>query len=465
MGDASATVSFITPANNGGSDVLSYTVTSSPGSFTCTVNAPATSCNVTGLSNGTAYTFTVKATNKNGDSAASTASTAGTPVLSSAPILVNPGQPTGNPYVGSPLTSNVTFSGSPTPTVTYQWKVCTDPVDVSTCTDISGATSATYTPTLSDLGKYIVVDATATNRVGVLTETSDPTLVIKPEIAFAAPSPVPGATAGTAYVLSMAAAGGVGTFAYTVRNGALPAGVSLDPATGQISGTPTTAGTYTFTVRATDSNGVYKDVVVIIVVAAAAVTQPVTTPTAPAEPQPRVPTCDADCQAAKEVAATKAAADKAAADAIAKAAAEKAAADAAVAAKVASDSAATNASTKATADAAAAAAAAKAAVDKAAAAAVAKPPQMLQQKQPLHKQKQQQTHKPLLRKQQQMQPRHLRIQQQLPQQKLLQLNLQITPRLPQLQRLRLQLLPHQMQPRQKQQQLMQQNKLKLQSTH
>jgi len=361
MGDEQATVSFLAPANTGGAAVLSYTVTSSPGSFTCTVNAPATSCNVTGLTNGTSYTFTVKATNKNGDSLASTASPAGTPVLSSAPTLANPGQPTGNPYVGSTLTSNVTFSGSPAPTVTYQWKSCVDPADLGSCTDISGATSATYTLTISELGLYIVVDATATNRVGSITETSNPTLVINPEIAFSAPSPVPVATTGTAYVLSLAAAGGVGTFTYSVSNGTLPAGVSLDPATGQISGTPTTAGTYTFTVRVTDANGVFKDIAVTLNVSAQVI----------------APTCDAACVAANaaalaaQVAADRAAADRAAADAIAKAAAEKAAADAAAAAKKISDAAAIAASTKATADAAAAQTAAQAAVDRAAAAAAA----------------------------------------------------------------------------------------------
>ena len=372
MGDASASVSFLAPANDGGSAVLRYTVTSSPGSFTCTVNAPATSCNVTGLTNGTAYTFTVKAININGDSVASTASSAGTPVQSSPPTVANDAQPTGNPYVGSTLTSAVTFNGSPTPAITYQWKVCTDPTNLLACTNISGATSASYTPTLSVLGKYIVVDATANNGVGTpVTETSNPTQIINPEIAFSAPSPVPGATAGTAYVLSAAAAGGVGTFTYTVASGTLPPGVTLDPATGQIAGTPTTAGTYTFTVRATDSNGVYKNVVITIVVAAASTQAPAPAPTTPVVNPTPVITCDADCLAAKEAAQAKAAADKAAADAIAKAAADKAAADAAAAAKKASDAAANTASTKAAADAAAAAAAAKAAIDKAAAAAVA----------------------------------------------------------------------------------------------
>ena len=361
MGDERASVSFTAPANNGGSALLSYTVTSSPGDFTCTVNAPSTSCNVTGLTNGTSYTFTVKARNINGESLASTASAAGTPVASSRPSLASESnQPTGNPYVGSTLTSNVLFNGAPTPTVTYQWKVCEVANDPTTCTNISGATSSTYTSTISELGKFIVVAATASNGVGdPVTETSIPTLVIKPEIAFSAPSPVPGATAGTAYVLSMAGAGGVGTIAYSISNGTLPSGVSLDPATGQISGTPTVAGTYTFTVRAADSNGVFKEVVVTITVAAAPtapVVAPTPTPVAPTEPP--APTRNAE-------------ADRAAAAAIAKAASDKAAADAAAAAKVASDAAATTASTKATADVAAAVAAAKAAVEKAAAAAAA----------------------------------------------------------------------------------------------
>ena len=369
-GDAQATITFTAPTNNGGSSVTGYTVTASDGS---TISGSTSPLTLTGLTNGVAYTFTVKATNINGDSVASSASVSSTPVASSAPVLVTPGQPTGNPYVGSTLASNVVFSGSPTPTQTYQWKVCEIQTDLSSCTNISGATSSTFVPTISELGKYIIVVATATNAVGVTTETSNPTLVIEPEIDLVAPSPVPGATAGTAYVLSLAAAGGVGAFGYTVSIGSIPAGLTLDPLTGQLAGTPATAGTYTFTVRATDSNGVFKDVVVIIIVAAATVlTNPgSTTPSTPVV-SPPVETCDSACQASRDAAATKAAADRAAAAAIAKAAADKAAADAAAAAKAKSDAAATTASTKATADAAAAAAAAKAAVERAADAEAAK---------------------------------------------------------------------------------------------
>jgi uncharacterized protein (TIGR02145 family) len=80
-GVSSASVVFMAPTNNGGSAITGYTVTSSPGGITAT--GTSLSLTVTGLTNGTAYTFTVVATNVVGNSVPSAASTAVAPAAAS----------------------------------------------------------------------------------------------------------------------------------------------------------------------------------------------------------------------------------------------------------------------------------------------------------------------------------------------------------------------------------------------
>jgi hypothetical protein len=98
-----------------------------------------------------------------------------------APSMATNAAPTGTAEFNSTLTNAVTFSGVPTPTLTYQWKSCTSATDISTCSDISSATAATYTATAAVVGTYLRTSVTATNGVGAdSTVLSDATAMIAP---------------------------------------------------------------------------------------------------------------------------------------------------------------------------------------------------------------------------------------------------------------------------------------------
>jgi len=104
-GNAQASVTFTAPANDGGFAITGYRVTSSPGGLTATgASSPIV---VTGLTNGTAYTFTAAAQNSIGYGSESAASNSATPSAPVRSFTISPavsGKSTWDLDVDGPLT-------------------------------------------------------------------------------------------------------------------------------------------------------------------------------------------------------------------------------------------------------------------------------------------------------------------------------------------------------------------------
>jgi len=88
-GSGSVTVTWVAPTSTGGTTITGYTVTPSPTPGTSPILASLLdfTYTFTNLTNGTPYTFTVFATNTQGNSASSTASAAVTPFVFTAPTV------------------------------------------------------------------------------------------------------------------------------------------------------------------------------------------------------------------------------------------------------------------------------------------------------------------------------------------------------------------------------------------
>ena len=84
--------------------------------------------------------------------------------------------------------------------------------------------------------------------------TASITLVVTSSVAFTFSTP-PNGVVGTPYSFTLSAAGGTTPYTWSISSGSLPAGLTLNTSTGVVSGTPTLAGTSSFTAKVTDSKG------------------------------------------------------------------------------------------------------------------------------------------------------------------------------------------------------------------
>lgn len=250
-GSGSVTVSWTAPASTGDSAIVSYTVTTNPGNTKTHVAADKRSATITGLTNGTTYTFTVHATNDAGNSAESSAVTA-TPAASSGSV---PGAPTGVTAAPGDGTATVAWSApSSTGSSAITGYTVTASPGGRTASVSGDARRATVTGLTNGTAYTFTVRATNAQGAGPASSASAAITVGVP----GAPSSVRG-TAGDARVtVTWTAAPNNGSRITSSTVTASPGG-----RTASVTGTGTSAtvtgltnGTaYTFTVRSTNARG------------------------------------------------------------------------------------------------------------------------------------------------------------------------------------------------------------------
>lgn len=156
-----ATVSFTPPTNTGGSPITGYTVTSNPvGGVDSNAGGSSTSHIITGLTNGTGYTFTVKASNSAGPSPASTASNAVTPAVAPPDPPINVVATRGDTQVTITFDAPLSDGGSP---ITLYTATANSGGFVKSC---SGPAACTIVVTGLTNGTNYQFMLTATNAAG-----------------------------------------------------------------------------------------------------------------------------------------------------------------------------------------------------------------------------------------------------------------------------------------------------------
>lgn len=113
--------------------------------------------------------------------------TAPAPAPATAPVNTAKPVISGAPVIGTAVTATTgTWSGAAPITYALQWQRCTTAV-VTSCSLITGATAATYTPVAADQGRLLRVRVTARNSRGTVVVVSDPTAAVAARVVPAGP--------------------------------------------------------------------------------------------------------------------------------------------------------------------------------------------------------------------------------------------------------------------------------------
>ena len=230
---------------SGGSAPYSYVVSAGHLPAGLTLDGPTGALSGTPTTTGTSN-FTVTATDAYAASTtASYSLTATFPTVVVTPAAgALPGGTTGVAY-----SQAISASGGSAP---YSYTLAGGSLPVGLTLDRATGMLA-GTPTAAGSNAFTIA---ATDAYGASTTASYSLTAASPVVALTpAAGALPGGTTGVAYSQAITASGGSAPYSYTLAGGSLPAGLTLDRATGMLAGTPTAAGSNTFTIAATDAYG------------------------------------------------------------------------------------------------------------------------------------------------------------------------------------------------------------------
>ncbi|WP_221937628.1 putative Ig domain-containing protein [Janthinobacterium sp. KBS0711] len=247
-GDVSATVAY-------GSGATAITLNLSGGAATSVAVASA-ALNGTATANGTGITYTPAAGFGGSDSFTYTASN-GTGISNSATVTITVSAPTvtlaptsvAGAIVGTAYSQTLTASGGK---ASYTYDIVpggTLPPGIS----LSSGGVLSGTPTAAGTFNFTARAKDSSTGSGPYFGSQAYTLTVAAPTLVIAPTALPAMMVGVAFSDSITTTGGTATYGYDITTGNAPAGLTLS-ANGTLSGTPTTAGAYSFTVTVTDSS-------------------------------------------------------------------------------------------------------------------------------------------------------------------------------------------------------------------